>query len=271
MSRPLSLAWAFGWTFGVVLVLLAGLELTEALRPGARTDIMNLAVWEALVYGGASFGILWFHLADHDAREGFGLRVTHPGLLALGLLLGLSAQGPAQALESLVQHFFPPSEQALAERAALLWVDGPLRAVLLVLGAACIVPLAEELFFRGALYGALRRSYGAFWAATVSSLCFVLSHLSMTSWPALLFMAALLAHLRVVSGSLLPCIALHVGFNAVAVASVFWGTASRAEPLQVPPLVVAGSLLMTGLIVFVADRVGRMSALSRRARAKDAE
>ena len=87
-------------------------------------------------------------------------------------------------------------------------------ALFLALGVA-LVPFAEELFFRGLLFGALRR-HGFLVAVTVSSVLFGLAHgLSVALVGAALF-GALTAALYERSRSIWPAVAAHVTNNAIA-------------------------------------------------------
>ena len=87
-------------------------------------------------------------------------------------------------------------------------------ALFLVLGAV-LVPFAEELFFRGLLFGALRR-YGFLVAILVSSVLFGLAHgLSVALVGAALF-GVLTAVLYERSRSIWPAVAAHVTNNAIA-------------------------------------------------------
>ena len=87
-------------------------------------------------------------------------------------------------------------------------------ALFLALGAV-LVPFAEEMFFRGLLFGALRR-HGFLVAVLVSSVLFGLAHgLSVALVGAALF-GALTAVLYERSRSIWPAVAAHVTNNAIA-------------------------------------------------------
>ncbi|HOZ07099.1 MAG TPA: CPBP family intramembrane metalloprotease, partial [candidate division Zixibacteria bacterium] len=77
-----------------------------------------------------------------------------------------------------------------------------------------LTPAAEEILYRGILLGALRRRRGAAVAVALSSLYFGLLHLHAPVVPALVVFGAVLAIVRIRSGSLLVCIAAHATFNA---------------------------------------------------------
>ncbi|HEU4701034.1 MAG TPA: CPBP family intramembrane glutamic endopeptidase [Conexibacter sp.] len=82
-----------------------------------------------------------------------------------------------------------------------------------------IAPLAEEVFFRGYFYGALRNWRGPWPAAVLTGLVFGGIHAGGTDAVFLVPLAILgvaLCFVREQTGSLLPCIALHALNNALA-------------------------------------------------------
>jgi hypothetical protein len=105
----------------------------------------------------------------------------------------------------------------------IAWPSGALSFALLGMAA----PLAEELFFRGFVFGALRRISLPV-ACAGSSVLFVLAHVQQVwgSWGALLslvFTAASLTGLRALSGSTLVSALAHVLFNLSLWAASFRG------------------------------------------------
>jgi membrane protease YdiL (CAAX protease family) len=146
----------------------------------------------------------------------------------------------------------------------------PFNHLLVLVVIACVGPFVEELFFRGALYGALRRSYSLGVTTAIVSLCFVVGHLNPHRWPALALVAVAISYLRAVSGSLLPALALHVSFNAVTVLAFAMGTPPLGGPPRIEPIPVAvGSFAALGLILTVRY-VALHAAVARRGRAEDA-
>jgi uncharacterized protein len=261
---------ALGWAVGATIVLLVLTQQLAALRPGSRLDLVTLTVSEALVYLLAIFAVLRVHAPDRPVRDALGVRGSHAGLSAIGLGLGLALLLPAEAVRQLVEQRFPTPVEALAERALLFSAPTLGQKLALVLAVACVGPLIEELFFRGALFGALCRAHGALGAAIASAVAFTLRHLDWHAWPSLLLVAAVLAHLRAASGSILPPIALHVGFNAASVIALLTGVSSVSRPISLaPPLVASSFVLAAGLIALV-HWVSTHSHEAEEARAEDA-
>jgi membrane protease YdiL (CAAX protease family) len=98
--------------------------------------------------------------------------------------------------------------------------------VLWALLAVGVAPPTEELVFRGVLYAGLARAWRPAAAAVATTLIFVALHATEVGayWPAWLAIAALGAlalRARVVTGSLLPAIALHASYNLGLVLMVF--------------------------------------------------
>lgn len=90
--------------------------------------------------------------------------------------------------------------------------SGATAAFWAVLLGGLVVPLGEELLFRGVGYGAMRR-YGPVVATIVSSLVFALAHGLNVVFLAVLVLAVLNAVLYERTRSIWPCFATHAAFN----------------------------------------------------------
>ena len=106
--------------------------------------------------------------------------------------------------------------------------------VLWALLAVCIAPPTEELVFRGVLYAGLARAWRPAAAGVATTVIFVALHATEVGsyWPAWLAIAALGAlalRARVVTGSLLPAIALHATYNLGLVLMVLAQAAQGAH------------------------------------------
>ena len=91
----------------------------------------------------------------------------------------------------------------------------------LVLSLAFIVvsvaaPLAEETFFRGFLFPALRSRWGTLWAALASALLFAAVHFDPGLIVPFTVIGLLLVWAYVVTGSLWTAIFAHFGFNTIS-------------------------------------------------------
>jgi membrane protease YdiL (CAAX protease family) len=98
---------------------------------------------------------------------------------------------------------------------------GAAELALLFVAAAILAPLAEEVFYRGLLYGYLRRRVGTAAAVAVSALLFALAHGSLTLALPLAAVGAGLALLYQASGSLWPAVWAHAVVNTLSLGFAF--------------------------------------------------
>jgi CAAX protease family protein len=120
---------------------------------------------------------------------------------------------------------------------------------LLVVGAIAVIgvaPVCEELFFRGFLFRVLRLRTGFWLAAGADGILFGLVHGSFVILPVLAFLGVALCWVYERSGSLFPCIAIHVLNNTLAYGAGTdngWPTAGAMGGLM-----LAGCLLVPLLL-----------------------
>jgi membrane protease YdiL (CAAX protease family) len=234
---------------------------------GGALDLATLGAAQAIVYLGFTWLMLRWLAPAASLRRGLGLRPTHIGLGLVGMALGVALKLPAEFLTRAVERWFPTPESQLSSRAALYRTDTLAQVAVLLLVLCVLAPLVEELFFRGACYGRLAPS-GPTAAGLMSGATFVVVHPDPRHWPALSIVSAVLSGLRVASGSLLPCLGLHVTFNAAGVLALVTGAASATRPLDVPPAPLIASWLAAGLLLMVLVWLANNPGASR-ARAED--
>lgn len=93
--------------------------------------------------------------------------------------------------------------------------------VLTFFAVALFAPVAEEIFFRGFLYGGLRARIGVIGAMIASTLFFTALHFSVDVFIPIFVLGLFLAWLYEKTGSLYPGIILHAANNGVAVVALF--------------------------------------------------
>ena len=250
--KPLgALLWAAA-CHGLFQLVAQGLSLLRG-----ALDIVTLGAAQAVVYLLCIVLMLRIFEPGAPLRQSLGLRPTDVGLGLIGVGLGLTLKLPAESLTKITEGFFPTDEGQLLSRAALYRTD-TLGQVLALVAVLCLgAPLVEELFFRGATYGRLAKSSAPRVAAIVSGFSFVVVHPDLRHWPALLVVAAVLSYLRFASGSLLPCLGLHVAFNAAGLLALVTGAASATRPLDIGLLPLFASWIAAGLLIVWLMRLSR--------------
>ncbi|MGN0995551.1 MAG: lysostaphin resistance A-like protein [Candidatus Ventricola sp.] len=222
------------------LLLSAGACLAMALYrlpatlngTGFRTQpfglVLELAA-TALVFGGASH--LGLRVLDGDQRKILP-RAALSRAQALWLsLLGALAVAPmtlgADVLRSLAY--------GGGTAGVTFAVRAPGAFILALLKSALLVPVLEELFFRGYLLHALER-YGRGRAAWVSALCFALAHMGGVPHVWLLYtaMGLLLSALTLRTGSLLAPVLVHGVYNLTLIVLEYAGLGGLFAGLTLP-------------------------------------
>jgi membrane protease YdiL (CAAX protease family) len=213
-----ALSFAAALTLGGVFAIGVVVSLIARSFPAAEHGLMLAVLVELAVYGAFAF---WLQRDFEAPRAELGLGRVSLELLLLGAALGIALHGPADFVEAWVERWLPLPDFVLFERASRLSPSSISERAWLMLAAAGLVPLAEELFFRGALLAWVGRATTLGFAGWVSAACFTLSHAEPRSWPALGVVAGALGVLRWSSQSLLPCILLHATFNATTLAVIY--------------------------------------------------
>lgn len=163
----------------------------------------------------------------------FGLRF-HTVDLLIGLLVGLLAQVTLSYVPSL---FLSSAEQARAQSVSRGLAGGGTSTIGRAVVAVCIgvlTPVAEELLFRGMLFGSLRRLVSSrfTWVAIVlGGLFFGFAHfeswlpqggkVALTGLLSLSLFGAVLCWMTASTKRLGPAIITHMAFNGSAVATLF--------------------------------------------------
>ena len=199
-------------------VMLRALQATAALAtllvlsmvaaPGPSftlaKGLMLLAVQAGLAFAGAR---TW---SRTDAARALGL--VAPSNRTLAVMSGVLAWPLLVAAARLALYWVPSTGEAPIET-FIAWPSGMLAAALL----GVVLPVGEEIFFRGYLYGALL-PFGRGVAACLSTLLFGAMHApqSWGNWGGLLAVfaaGAVLVGVRVLSGSTLVSSLTHVAYN----------------------------------------------------------
>jgi uncharacterized protein len=240
----------------LVLAQITG-ALILALSHNGGTDLNNVSSGindAATVAQDLGFVAVPAYLAARFAplaRAQFGLR--RGGSLRRSLALAVGAAvvfvGTSQAWFWAVNN--NGSEKGLVKD--LGGAGGTLEILGACLVVAVVAPICEELLFRGFIFRALRNWRGPWPAALITGLLFAAVHGLSAPAVDLLPLAVLGILLCLVyewSGSLYPCIALHVLNNAIA-----FGTDENWQ-LRIVELAVA-SLAIVALVMALAPQIVR--------------
>lgn len=176
--------------------------------------------------------------------------------IVVGLVAGALIWLPVSALAALSSRLHPPSPEHIEFLQQHLPTDAP--AIALAFLAACVVvPVAEELVFRGLLYRAARGRWGVVAAAVLTSLFFGVAHLEPWSLFGLVATGLALCAVYEVTGSLWAPIGAHAVHNAVSLTLMLrWrddlGHETSTGPI-IWPIALVCVVLLAWLLRWVAS------------------
>jgi uncharacterized protein len=231
-----------GFAAAIVAALLLGgigaIFVGSINHTPASISILAVVVQDACLIGAALF---FARLTTVPRPEQFGLRPA-PFWRAVGLIVGGYLVFVVASYVWLQVIGQPNAKDTITEDLGAGHSTVALIAVTFVVTVCA--PLAEEFFFRGYFYGALRRM-GVLPAAALTGLAFGTVHVFGSPIAFIVPLALLgmgLALLREYTGSLYPGIALHCINNAVAMSS------SQGWSWQVPIVLIAAPATIALLI-----------------------
>ena len=211
----------FTWT-DVVLASAVALLVTLAggaalAAAGGRTGFTGWTLLGLLAIGVGGY-LLAARLLLARRRAGWadlGLVPVSLRLVAGGVAIGLALRGLTAAvlfgLTSIGVEVGNPQRDLLSLATGAV----PRLLAALVLGGL-LVPLAEEVFFRGLWYGGLRRHLGGWGPALLSAAVFGLAHGISVVLPVTFALGIVNAILYERTGSLWPAVTVHATNNTVA-------------------------------------------------------
>lgn len=199
----------------LVVTALVGVPIAILVEDRDLVTMIGIVVNETALAGIVLLWVRALHRADYEV---LGLR----GFTRENVILGLKTAGfglaaaygagivVTQAIERVTGR---PVEQP--EQIPLQNAPGGWSLVLIALGVVILAPIAEEIFFRGFVYRALRR-WAEPWPATfLSAAIFAVAHFIPLVMPPIFVLGILLARVVERRDSLVPAIFAHMVFNAV--------------------------------------------------------
>ncbi len=240
-ERPLSLQAAALWVTALWLLEHVCFEGTEAVRPGAITDIVNVSACVVLATSIVLFAMVRLHAPDRSLRATLGVRPLGPVRLVFSAAAGVGLCPALSSLDDLVARRWPYDDaEALAGMQKLL--SSSTRASLVV-GVFVVIPLARELFFRGALFGELRRQVSTGTVIVATSILFTVFSLDWRSMPSVFVLSLALGWVRASGGSVIGSMILHLAFWSVEGIPILRG-ADPAADVTYPAKWIAGGLVV---------------------------
>ncbi|MGQ0550937.1 MAG: lysostaphin resistance A-like protein [Armatimonadota bacterium] len=231
--------WGIGEILAITVLFVIALPMGAILlglaEPLTLTSLSIVTIVQNALFAGLSAYVVMVRYRQHPLRLGVRLDGWHAlvaiGLVAAVITIPLSVaserlailvygliEGPAQAVaRAAEEHMADPLRPVFDQ------LSGPTQAAWLLFLLAIVVPIGEEVFFRGLVYGGLRARWGKTVAALGSAVFFSAVHVQVIHALPIFVLGVILATLYERSGSLVPPIVAHGVNNVIAVISVWRG------------------------------------------------
>jgi membrane protease YdiL (CAAX protease family)/RNA polymerase subunit RPABC4/transcription elongation factor Spt4 len=200
---------------------LVGAEATRCFHHRDLLTALSIGVNEAALLATV---LLWIRLVHKQRPRSLGFRGLNAVNAFIGMGVGLAGLFVAgvisAALTSIIRNV---SHRPVEAPKQISLQTHPMTLVLVVVGFSVIVlaPLAEEAFFRGFIFGGLRRWLRPGWAIVLSAAVFGIAHFIPLIMLPIFGLGVLLASIAYSRKSLVPSIFAHATFNAIGFIQLF--------------------------------------------------
>lgn len=217
-----ALGWVLAYVVGVVVVVilaLVGIKQAGASRPDMAVLALVVVVGTAV----ATLAAVRVHLLRKRGLAWADVGLRRPEKSAFHLLWQIPAVmfgGIAVSMLVLLPFGAGPDAAAGNDSISALVAGGPLIAVLGILSVAVLVPVTEEVVFRGIVLPALRAKFRVTAGVALAGVVFAAVHAIPLALPYLLVVGISLCAMAEWYRSIVPGIVLHGFNNAIVFAGV---------------------------------------------------
>jgi uncharacterized protein len=199
-----------------ILAATGSISQTAVDNVDTRTMVVSVLIWWGLILGPILLS-LWFRGLKLGSVFGVDRMPVGRSLL-LGISLLVSALPLVFVVDYIASALLKVNTTTDTQEVIRIFENSSTVAqrVPIIMLAVVIAPVAEELAFRGYLYGVIKRYFGAVPALILSGILFALIHLNLPSFFPLLVLASVFALAYELSGSLLVPMTMHALFNALS-------------------------------------------------------
>jgi membrane protease YdiL (CAAX protease family) len=201
-------------------------KIAPFLKIGDRISISNITSLSFSILYGIQvllmLGVVWFFAIYFRGSSFKDLGLTYYSIIKtiwysiLALLLIFLINFIYVFIVTNVFNIFP-SDNKIEELVASKSVS----TTILLIVVSIIAPFCEEIFFRGFLFQAFKKSWGTFSGLFISSFLFAAAHLELYNFIPLMAIGWILAYIFHKTKSLIPTIFLHAVYNLIMILVLF--------------------------------------------------
>ena len=261
--RSISFFAAAGWTVAAQLAFAFALQATEAARPGATGDLVSATACCVLAYSLVVFVMVRVYQPESSLRSVLALRVVSPFSVFFAALVGAGIAPTMHVMGSLIERRFPTPTEEVERQSEII---GKLLAtptlgskVALFVAVVLVIPAAEDLFYRGMLFGGLRKGRPLALATLTTAAYFALSHEEPRDIPSFFVVGLVFAWLRGQTGSIIPSFVANAAYCAMPLVPQLLNRAGPEElfPRALPLGAAATALVAAAGIQLISQRDAR--------------
>jgi membrane protease YdiL (CAAX protease family) len=252
-DRPLTPLAGALWSVALTMLVMFAIEATEQARPGAQTDIVNLAACQVLATSIVVFAMVRMHAREVSLRATLGLRPVAPLHAVLAIAAGAGLHPLLATVDAWVERRWPLEDPQTTERLQTLVTSSP--RVVLVVAMLVVMPIASEVFFRGILYGGIRATTNVRAAIVATAVFYACSYLDPQQMPTALAIGFAMAWLRERTGTVVAPVLAQLAYGAVDGIPWLRGRDPMAD-VTYPPKWIAGGALIA-LLALAAVGAGK--------------
>ncbi|MEN3940499.1 type II CAAX endopeptidase family protein [Prosthecobacter sp. SYSU 5D2] len=212
----------------ISILLLGGLQKVVPAAESAAaadTELSATAMFVSILMQLLVCAVLLFYLRairNLDPVDLFGIRRLSAGRVFTTVLIFMLptlviVMFTSSVVTLWLEGFWPDLAQQESVEAFRKSTD-PLAKTLLVIAAAIVAPIVEEVIFRGFIYGVIKRFTDGYFAALCSALLFAVVHFHIGSMIPLAILALVFCAAYERTGSLAVPILMHAVFNGTSIA-----------------------------------------------------
>lgn len=230
-------------------------------------DAAEYASWVTVISSAATLacGLIFCAVRRRSFFGEIGARRMDAAAFVLCLMLGVSSNMLLSGLMAVIP--IPESLTSQYENSAATVMSGK-NVVFTVIAVGLLVPIAEEVVFRGFVMNMLRRGFGTAAAIIGSAVIFAVMHMIPLQIAFVLPVGLLIALVMHRTRSIFGAMAVHIGFNTTtAVAASFAAQAGAVAAPDAELAAQAGAYLAGAgfaasalLVYFIWKRCGRTAA-----------
>jgi membrane protease YdiL (CAAX protease family) len=205
LTLPYFLSGGSTQVMGAMALTATGLTVAAVAMELSLLGVVYLRIVHPVVFSWEQLGLIAPRLSP---------------LVSAGFLVGAAAIAGSFALTAALEQL--GIHQTQQDLFAGVLGATPAQFVGLLLTVGVLVPICEEIFFRGYIFTAVHQRYGLTPAFIASSLLFALAHANVQAFLPLLFVGATFCYVYWRTGSLVPSMLAHGINNALALAALYF-------------------------------------------------